>query len=1033
MLKGFCSGEGKRLTMKTNTTPLSLTSAVSALLIASFSMGNSVVAQVQTADAGKPVVSTKAKSSDSKPAGVNKTVEANKPAVVAQPLRPNIRDLERAIVEGEQLIAKYPDSDFTPTVMFQLVELYVKRSTHVYQQQMAAYDSLLKRYDGGEIKTEPVMPRPSYRPSIEMGYKILDKYPAAPFVDKVVYRIAICHLEENNLERAKEFFHKLLAEYPKSGYLLESHFRLGEYYFDRRQYVEAVNHYSKLLNNWQNPFFDMALYKLAWSYYNQNDFSKAISTFIYLIDDINLLDKAPNTEILGKTKTDLRKESIEYVAQCFADYGGARKAETFMNQFGEKPYSLEIFMRLAETYQARNFYDEAINTLDAILRLWPYHEQAPDFQNKIVSNYLQAGDLQKAEEARVKLVKNYGPGGAWLGKFPEGPAREKALASAEETLLTLATEAQARGQKEMSEKSYRTAIERYSDFLQKFPKSPNAGKVQYYQAECFYEIKDYANAAKAYHQVVMNFPNSEFKADAAYNRILAHLEELSTTQNTDTTTFYLADFLGSGKTDTLRVPNSIYPNALVACNDFIKLLPTSEKMPDILMKYGESLFSLQKPDMAQRVYSKLIKDLPASSFVVQAHLLNAQCAIQMEQYLEAESWARTVVEKYPDSTRQVERAYRLINSAKFKLAEGFKKKGDAMTAAQAFDNIALSSNDSTISELALVEAALQYEQGGNKDKAIDTYEKLYYQFPHSKRVDEALFKAAMLCEESSNWTRAAQNYLALVSLRATSPYAAKAVFASAQCYENAGLLENALKTYDRYLATYKSDPGQYLEALCRAGEICYKRKDYQVAANYFNNTIESYRRYVRESQPVDVYMAAQAQFLLGEIHYETYRQVNLEAPLDKNLKRKQALFNEVLNDYKEAASYQVADWTTAASFKIGATFEEFARFFWESPRQQIAEDLMAKYEEQLQQKIRPFKEKAFAAYQSNVKQAEENGVNNQWVEQSRQRMDALGVELGIATPAHGVLPTSGAVEEKPKDNGEEGPINPSNTGNGELR
>ncbi|MDZ7362179.1 MAG: tetratricopeptide repeat protein [candidate division KSB1 bacterium] len=1017
--------------MKTNTKQLSHASIFSALLLFYFYMGNSVTAQVRTADIGKPAVPAKANSRDGKTIAANKTAETNSPGSIVQPLSPNIRDLERAIAEGEQLIAKYPDSDFTPTVMFQLVELYVKRSAHAYQLKMAEYDSLLKRYDRGEIKTEPVMPRPSYRPSIEMGYKILDHYPAAPFIDKVVYRIAICHLEENNLERAKEFFHKLLAEHPKSGYLLESHFRLGEYYFDHRQYAEAVNHYSKLLNNWQNPFFDMALYKLAWSYYNQNDFSKAISTFIYLIDDINLVDKASNTEILGKTKTDLRKEAIEYVAQCFADYGGARKAESFMTQFGEKPYSLEIFMRLAETYQSRNFYDEAIQTLDAILRLWPYHEQAPDFQGKIVWNYLQAGDLGKAEEARIKLVKNYGPGGAWLAKFPEGPTREKALASAEEALLTLATEAQARGQKEMSEKSYRTAIERYGEFLQKFPKSPNAGKVQYYQAECYYEIKDYANAAKAYHQVVANFPNSEFKADAAYNRILAHFEELSAAQNTDTTTFYLADFLGSGKADTLRVPNAIYPKALVACNDFIKLLPASEKMPDILMKYGESLFSLQQPAMAQRVYSKLIKDLPASQFVVQAHLLNAQCAIQMEKFFEAESWARAVVEKYPDSTRQVERAHRLINSAKFKLAEVFKKKGDAVTAAQAFDNIALSSNDSTISELALVEAALQYERAGNKDKAIDTYEKLYYKFPHSKRVDEALFKAAMLCEESSNWTRAAQNYLALVSLNANSPYAAKAVFASAQCYENAGLLENALKTYDRYLATYKSDPGQYLEALCRAGEICYKRKDYQVAANYFNNTIEAYRRYVRESQPVDVYMPAQAQFLLGEINYETYRRVNLEAPLDKNLKRKQALFNEVLADYKEAASYQVADWTTAASFKIGATFEEFARFFWESPRQQIAEDLMAKYEEQLQQKIRPFKEKAFATYQSNVKMAEENGVNNQWVEQSRQRMEALSVELGITAPANGVMPTSGAVEEKPKDTGEEGTINQSNTGNGE--
>ena len=1004
------------------------------LLVFVLSCSGLAAAQSKMASAAKSSPAVKSKNPAAK-AFDNKPADAKKPLVVAQPLAPSMRDLEKAIVNGEQLIGKYPDSDFTPTVMFQLVELYVKRAAFDYQNKMAEYDSLLKRYDAGTLKTEPAMPRPSYRAALEMGYKILDKYPTASFVDKVIYRIAICQLEENNLERAREFFQKLLAEYPKSEYIFESNFRLGEYFFDHRQYAEAINHYSKLMNNWQNPFFDMALYKLAWSYYNQNDFAKAISTFTYLIDDINMVNKASNTEILGKTKTDLRKESIMYVAQCFADYGGAHKAETFMQQFGEKPYSLEIFTRLAETYQTRNFYEEAIQTLEAILRLWPYHEQAPDFQNRIVSNYLQAGDHEKAEAARVTMVKNYGPNSAWLGKFPEGPAREKALALSEENLFTLATEAQARGQKEMSERSYRLAIERYSEFLTKFPKSANAGKVQYFQAESYYEIKDFANAASAYHKVVLNFPDSEFKAEAAYNRILAHFDELSAATLTDTMKFALTNFLGSGKNDTLRVPNSIYPKALLACNDFIALLPASEKMPDILMKYGESLFGLNQYAMAQKVYAKLIKDLPACQFVVQAHLLNAQCAIQMEQYIEAEQWARTVVEKYPDSTRQVERAHRLINSTKFKVAEAYKKKGEAATAAETFANLANSSNDSTISEMALVEAALQFEQAGNKERAIDTYEKLYFKFPASPRVDEALFKAAVLCEEASNWTRAAQNYLGLVSLRANSPYAAKAVFASAQCYENAGLLENALKTYDRYLENYLSDPGQYLEALVRAGEICYKRKDYQPAAAYFNRTLTSYQNYVRESHAVDVYMPAQAQFLLGEIQFEAYRQVNFEPPLDKSLKRKKALLNEVLTSYKDAASYQVADWTIAASFKIGATLEEFARFYWESPRENIAADVLEKYDAQLQLTIRPFKEKALAAYQTNVKQAEENGVNNPWVEQSRQRLQALSAELGIelAPPATEATPANGAVEEKPKDTGASNTTTQNNAGNGEIK
>ncbi|MDZ7343840.1 MAG: tetratricopeptide repeat protein, partial [candidate division KSB1 bacterium] len=807
-----------------------------------------------------------------------KSTTENKSAVTVAQAGLNIRDLEKAILEGEQLIAKYPDSDFTPTVMFQLVELYVKRSTYEYQQKMAQYEADLKRFDAGELKTEPVMPRVSYREAVQMGYNILEKHPTASFNDKVVYRIAMCHLEENNLDRAHEFFRKLIAEYPRSEYLLEGYFRLGEYYFDQRRYAEAAASYSKLLNNWQNPFFDMALYKLAWSYYNINEFSRAISTFIYLIDDINLLNETQHVEGLGKTKTDLRKEAIEYIAQCFAEYGGARKAENFLSQIGEKAYSINIFVKLAETYQARNFYDESTQTLEAILRLWPLHEQAPAFQSNIVENYLRAGDADKAEAAREALVKNYGPGSAWLKKYPEGEARENAIKVAEETLFTLATEAQARAQKEESERHYRLAIARYQEFLEKFPKSANAGKVQYYQAECYYDIREFAEAAEAYRQVVVNFPTSEFKDDAAYNRILSHFEELKVTPSRDTTTFYLADFLGKGETKPVRVSHPAYAKALTACNDFIKFVPTSEKLPEILMKYGETLFGLGEYAMAEQIYTKIINELPDSRFVVQAHLLNAQSAIQAERYVDAEKWARAVVEKFPDSTRQVERAQRIINSAKFKLAEGFKNRGDHHIAAQAFDNIAASSKDTVIVELALVEAALQYEKMGSKDKAIDTYEKLYYKFPNSPRVDESLFKAALLNEELNNWTRAAQNYLTLATVRAQSPYASKAIFAAAQCYENAGLLENSVKTYERYLAGYHTDPPQYLEALCRVGEIYYKRKEFLQAENYFKRTIETYRTFVREAKPVELYIPAQAQFMIGEIRFENYRQVNLEPP-----------------------------------------------------------------------------------------------------------------------------------------------------------
>lgn len=936
----------------------------------------------------------------------NKAPAANTPASLPEKKNTYFKsdsiyvgDLNAAITNAEELLRKYPDNDFSPSVMFQLLELYVKRAAWDYQKQMAIYERELKRFDAGEIKNEPALPRVSYGKAIAMGYKVLNQYPTAPFNDKIIYRLALCHLEEGNNDKARDFFQRLIQEYPNSAYVLEANFRIGEACFEKKDYATATQYYSKLLNQWQNPFFSMALYKLAWSYYNINDYSKAISTFIYLIDDINNIKEVKNPEGLGKTPADLRQEAIEYIAQSFAEYGGPEKAREFLVKYSGKDYGIEIFLKLAETYRARNFYDEAIRTVEITLEMWPFNDQAPLLQNEVVESYLSSDQPEKAEAARLTLVNNYGPGSAWLEKHPEGEKREKALALAEQHLYILGTEAQARAQANKDLTAYQLAIQRYQEYVAKFPETPNAPKISYYLAECFYETRDFANAAEAYKRVMMNYPKSEFKDDAAYNRIISHFDELATVNHSDTTAFTLANFLGSGRPDTLSVPNAVYPKLLAACNDFAVLMSASPRYPDVLMKYAETLFNLKNYGAAQQVYEKIITTIPNSRFVVQAHLLHAQCSMEMQNYLLAEKWARKVVEQFPDSVLQIDRARRVISSAKFKLADGFKAKGEHNIAAIAFENVAASSQDSTIAELALAESATAYDKAGNKVKAIEIYEKFHFRFPASPRVDEALYRAALLCEEDSKWTRAAQNYLALVTARPNSPYAGKAIFAAARCYESAGLQENALKTYDRFLASNPTETEQMMEALCRAGDICFKRQDYRVAANYFGRVAEVFLQAQRSGRPVEPYFPAQAQFMLGEIQFESYRLVNLEPPLDKSLQRKQALFKDVQTAYTTAAKYQVGEWATAAVHRIGAAFEEFARAFWESPRPALEGDLKVQYEQKLEERIRPFKEKAFETYEANLRQARENEIANEWVDQSRTRLQTLAVELGRELPA----------------------------------
>ncbi|MCH8981711.1 hypothetical protein IH922_06805 [candidate division KSB1 bacterium] len=56
---------------------------------------------------------------------------------------------------------------------------------------------------------------------------------------------------------------------------------------------------------------------------------------------------------------------------------------------------------------------------------------------------------------------------------------------------------------------------------------------------------------------------------------------------------------------------------------------------------------------------------------------------------------------------------------------------------------------------------------------------------------------------------------------------------------------------------------------------------------------------------------------------------------------------------------------------------------------------MKKYDDKLWETVVPFKEKALEAYQANLKQAAENNIENNWVLESKKRVEALSTELGV--------------------------------------
>lgn len=919
------------------------------------------------------------------------------PAQSLNQQNPELFELSNTIHSSEKTLSKYPNNDFTPTLMFQLSALYIKRASILYDQKMDAFEHAERQFSDGLISTKPVMPKIDFSESIDISKRLLARFPEMPFKDKVNYRLALCYSEQGDTDLAAENFQKVADLTDDEIMADEAYFRLGEYYFDNQEYSTTIDYYSRLLHGWDSPFFDMALYKLGWSYYNINDFDKAISTFIRLVEGIEEFDQTEYSDY-GKTKTDLRSEAIEYIAVSFAEDGGPYQAGEFLGNRKDRKYTAKVLSHLAEIYRKRNFYAQAIATLKILQSFYPDKLLAANCQALIVENYDLADDKEKADESREKLISDFGPGSNWFQKITHKEQAE-ILTFAEEYAYSLGTEAQVKAQTANTILDFETAIKWYKFYMDKFPDYERAHKVQFYLGECFYDIGQFEQAAVGYNDLLSHYKTSEFAASAAYNRILALNHILKTDTSPDTTKYFLFNFLGKQQAgvDIIENLNSGRAKLLLASNEFFLRFSDDSKVNEVLVNYGRILFELKKYNLTKQVCAEVTKKSERDQYTAQAYWMTAQSEFQQNNFVAAEHWFQQLVEAYPDSTALLQKTNKMIATSQFRKAEAFLAEGDTAKAVVEFEAVVYKSKDPVIAERALFDAAKYSEAFGEKMKAISLYQQISVKFPKSGLVEQALLKAGRLCEDTQNWACAAENYLLVYKKNPLSEFAPKALFLAAQSYEKLQDYQKSRDTYGEYTRVYEGDADTYLEAVFKRAELATKTGKNKSAIVDLNFLIDAYKKFIRKNIPVENYLPANAQFLLGEIRFEEFEGIKLTPPVKRKLARKKALFQDAIKAYTEAAKYKVAEWTTASSYKIGLTFETFAEALLASPKPtNLTPEQMQQYIEKLNESVLPLKEKAQQTYETNVKNARENSIVNKWIKESEKRLDALNLELGLA-------------------------------------
>ncbi|HEY2367713.1 MAG TPA: hypothetical protein VGH87_15055, partial [Polyangiaceae bacterium] len=117
--------------------------------------------------------------------------------------------------------------------------------------------------------------------------------------------------------------------------------------------------------------------------------------------------------------------------------------------------------------------------------------------------------------------------------------------------------------------------------------------------------------------------------------------------------------------------------------------------------------------------------------------------------------------------------------------------------------------------------------------------------------------------------------------------------------------------------------------------------------------------------------------------------------LGKRLKEKAELLKQAATVFLDVVSFGVAEWTTAALYQVGHTYETFAKSLRDAPVPAEAKSEQEKedFTSQIETFVVPIEEKALDAYENGWKKAIELNIYNQWTGKMRDALGRLNAEL----------------------------------------
>lgn len=903
----------------------------------------------------------------------NRNLKAIKPPSAKKMMRSNKEEISRleqvvdkSIAQMFRLIQKYKKSERRGELWLRQGELYVEKARLVEQRIFNDFDRRIELWEKKKLRRKPRIDlspaKEYYRKASTLYSWFLRDFGKDPKLDQALFFLGYINFELGDEKRGEHYYTLLTKKFPRSEYVNEANFALGEYYFERDQWKQALDQYDRVIKDKKSRLYSFAFYKRAWCLYRVGSGRSAVKSLEQVIITARRAkrDGVDNSD----SRIRLATEALRDIVLFYSEAGSYKSAESYFRKLAGTRPSVKMLENLAYLYSAKGRLTQARYIFKSLIAKEPNDTTAYNYQKQIVLNYSNAGNRDMYKKELVTWVRDYDKDSNW---YKRNSSNTKLIEESNETrekLLRVHTlKWHQNYQNTKSDQAIREARFGYDLYFEYFKASNFAHQMYFYYGEMLFDLANFRLAGMQYQKSVETAKPKfdKYLKKASLNRLISMEKTLPSTQAMEAKT--------SGSFDPISMPESVR-NFVLAGQDHVRRFPRDESSVEVKFRVARMFYLYNLFDNAETLFKEIVNQAPKSKYAeYSANLLLDIYNIREDYSGMARVGNEILKVKGFQNTQLTNDIQNIVEKAAFNQGQGFEKKGNYELAAKSFEEFAKKYPGSDLTIAALYNAGVNYERAGLIIRAIPLYEKvktsprknnqeiskkarllqanLYektgdlekaayaYESYGDKYTKDPIrsslyYNAALIYSGARKHKRSINVYSKFYSLNSSKQEGREALFSIGKEYEEVGNRREAMKYYQRFLNMSSPSGESYAEACFRMAKLHERDRDYRKANQWYNHLYTK----VRGKGKV-VYYRASAKLKLVLQDYDRFTKIRIP----KNTKQQQkvvqtkiSMLDKLTKSFAEIIRMDSGEQVISSLIWSGKAYEHLADAIMNAPQ-----------------------------------------------------------------------------------------------------